>query len=184
MGIDNISSILLIAEKTRNNEIYPKITGMLDHIINNALEEFEDVKYKYSGPDVVREDVVKNIVTELGFGYITEVMNTITNFEFNVLLEFVSLLNLLKGSRQGLELILKLLGFNSFILEWWQQTPIGEPDTYIITVIMDSNIVPDAVKTLDKVAAELSNTPTRQKLRKWEAETILELQKQNSGGVR
>lgn len=39
-------------------------------------------------------------------------------------------------------------------------------------------------RTRDKVAAELSNTPTRQKLRKWEAETILELQKQNSGGVR
>ena len=39
-------------------------------------------------------------------------------------------------------------------------------------------------RTRDKVAAELSNTPTRQKLRKLEAETILELQKQNSGGVR
>ena len=39
-------------------------------------------------------------------------------------------------------------------------------------------------RTRDKVAAELSNTPTRQKLRKWEAEAILELQKQNSGGVR
>lgn len=151
MAIDNISSLGFVPEKLKTNEIYPKVCAMIDYIVNNALEEFEDVKYKYSGPDVVRDEVIKNIVTELGFEYVTSVMDTITNFQFNELLEFVSLLNLLKGSRQGLELILKLLGFNSVIQEWWEQIPKAEPDTYVITVIMDNNIVVDPAKTLDKV---------------------------------
>ena len=39
-------------------------------------------------------------------------------------------------------------------------------------------------RTREKVAAELSKTPSRDKLKKWEAESLLQLQKLNSGGVR
>lgn len=145
------ASIDAIPVNLQSQELYPKVTGMVDFIIKNYAREFEDVKLKFRGPDLVSQDVIKNIITELGFKYIADVMDTISNFEFNTLLEFVSLINLLKGSRTGVELILKLLGFDSIIREWWEQDPVHPVYTFEVVVIMDSNKVPDAVATLAKV---------------------------------
>jgi hypothetical protein len=145
------TSIDAIPENLRSLELYPKVTGMIDHIVKNYAKEWEDVKYKYRGPDIVRDEVVKNIITELGFSYISDVMDTLTNIEFNTLLQFISLVSLLKGSRSGLELILKLLRFEYVIKEWWEQVPESDVYTFEIVIIMDSNIVPDVQKTLDKV---------------------------------
>lgn len=140
-----------IPEDLRALDLYPKVTDMMNFIVRKYAEEFEDISLKHKGPNVVREEVVKNIITELGFDYITSVMDTLEGVEFNTLLEFVSLINLLKGSRTGLELVLKLLGFDSIIREWWEQDPKHEVYTFEIVVIMDSNNVPDAVATLERV---------------------------------
>ena len=148
---DSFSALELVPEKLRDKELYPKFAEMVDYIVKNFAEEFEDVKYKYRGPDVVREDVIKEIISELGFSYIRSVMDTLTNFQFNTLLQFVSLINLLKGSRQGLELVLLLLGFDSFIQEWWEKNPKGTPYTFEIVVIMDENQVTDVFETLARV---------------------------------
>jgi hypothetical protein len=149
--VSEIDSIVFVPEDLQQLELYPKLQGMMNHIIDNALVEFEDVRYKYSGPDVVREEVISEIIKELGFSYITEIMSTLTGYEFNTLLEFVGLINLLKGSREGLELVLKLLGLDALIQEWWEQSPTGEPDTFIITVIMNTTYVTDPLATLNKV---------------------------------
>jgi hypothetical protein len=78
-------------------------------------------------------------------------MGTINGVQFNSLIDFISLLNLLKGSRTGLELVLKLLGFDSSIKEWWQFDPPHDPYTFEIIVTMDANLVPDIFNTLNKV---------------------------------
>lgn len=140
-----------LVEKLKEYELYPKVKEMLDYIIGNALTEFEDVKYKYRGPDVVREEVIKEIISELGFKYIADIFDTVTNIELSVMLDFLGLLNLLKGSRIGLELVLNLLGFDAIIQEWWEQFPKREPHTYILTVIMDNSKVPDAYAALEKI---------------------------------
>lgn len=142
-----------LIEKLKTYELYPKVKEMLDYVISNSLTEFEDVKYKYRGPQIVKTKVIQEIIEELGFGYINGIINTIDNFEFNVLLDFIGLLNLLKGSRLGLELVLKLLSLDSVVQEWWEQSPLGVPDTYVITVIMDGSTVPDPSATLEKVQA-------------------------------
>ena len=134
-----------------SQDLYPKVAGMMDHIIQNFEKELEDTRYKYSGPEVVRQEVIEEIVIELGFSYIQQIMSTITNFEFNQLLQFLSLINLLKGSRDGLSLILNLLGFDSVIYEWWELTPPGPVDTFNLVVIVNSSNVPDLNATLDKV---------------------------------
>lgn len=134
-----------------SQDLYPKVAGMMDHIIQNFETQLEDTRYKYSGPEVVRQEVIEEIVIELGFGYIQQIMSTITNFEFNQLLQFLSLINLLKGSRDGLSLILNLLGFDSVIYEWWELTPPGPVDTFNLVVIVNSSNVPDLNATLDKV---------------------------------
>lgn len=145
------SSAEFLPEKLKDGELYQKAASMVDYIVNNALVELEDVKYKYRGPDIVREEVIKEIIKELGFQYIVDVMDTLDNFQFNALLEFVSLINLLKGSRQGLELILKLLGFNIILSEWWEQFPPAAAHTYNMTVVMNTSYVPNPVDTLNKV---------------------------------
>lgn len=149
--MSEIDSLQYVAEKLRNEELYPKVQSMMNYILDNALVEFEDVRFKYRGPDVVSGQVIQEIINELGFEYISNVMQTITNYEFNTLLEFIGLINLLKGSKQGLSLVLKLLGFDAIITEWWETSPRGQPWTFIITVVMNSSFVEDPVLTLSKV---------------------------------
>lgn len=142
-----------IPEGLRSQELYPKVAAMMDFIIQNFEKELEDVKFKFRGPEVVREEVIKEIINELGFEYISQVMDTISNFEFNQLLQFLGLINLLKGSRNGLELVLKLLGFDSIITEWWETEPKGTVDEFDLTVIVNSSFVTDLNATVDKVKA-------------------------------
>jgi hypothetical protein len=52
-----------------------------------------------------------------------------------------------------MELVLKLLGMNAIIQEWWEQVPVGPPDTFIITVLMNTSFVPNPALTLQKVQA-------------------------------
>lgn len=148
---DLFSSIDLIPEKLRSNEVYPKLVSMIDYIVIGLAEEFEDIKYKYADPSIVKDEVIKEVINELGFSYITNVMDTITNFEFNTLLEFVSIINLLKGSRTGLELVLRLLGLDSIITEWWEDYPVKEPYTFKLVIIADAQFVPDINLTLSKI---------------------------------
>jgi hypothetical protein len=144
-------SIEFIPEGIRAQELYPKVCSMVDYIVRNFETELEDVRFKYRGPDVVREEVIKQIINELGFDYISSVMDTITNFEFNQLLQFLSLINLYKGHRSGLELVLKLLGFDSITTEWWENNPQGPIMTFDLTVIVNSSYVTDLQKTVDRV---------------------------------
>lgn len=146
-------SLSFLPENLRGYELHPKVTDMINFIITETVTELEDVKYKNTGPDIVRAEVITEIIKEKGYAYITDVMATLTNIEFNVLLAFVSLISLLKGSRQGLELVLKLLGFDSFITEWWQASPKLEPWTYDITIIMNTTFVTDVLGTLHKIEA-------------------------------
>jgi hypothetical protein len=48
--------------------------------------------------------------------------------------------------------VLKLLGFDSIIREWWEDpSALGDPLTYDITVFVNSSFVPDIFLTLEKV---------------------------------
>lgn len=140
-----------LPSKVQEQELWPKISEMTDYIISNAITELKDVSKKYSGPEEVRNEAIKQIIDEIGFKYISEVMETLDNFEFNTLLSYISLINLLKGHRDGLELVLNLLGFDAIINEWWEQEPKGEPWTYEIVIIMNSSFVEDPILTLDRL---------------------------------
>jgi Phage tail protein (Tail_P2_I) len=140
-----------IPEKLRSLEVYPKLQSMMNHVLVNALEEFKDVRFKYRGPDVVSGEAIQEIIRELGFSYISSVMQTITNYQFNTLLSFLALINQLKGSRDGLVLVLRLLGFDAVIQEWWQQSPPGEPYTFQIVILLDNSIVADPFLTLARL---------------------------------
>lgn len=141
-----------IPENLQEYDLWPKIQEMMQYILDNGIEEMKDFREKYTGPDQVSEDVVKEILIEQGFSYIVDIMDTITDFEFNTLITYVSLISQLKGNRKGLELVLRLLGFESVIREWWEDPDdLGEPWTYDLTVLANASNVPDIFTTLQKV---------------------------------
>lgn len=145
------SSLNFLPEGLQSQALYPKLCDMIDHIVTNFETELVDVQSKFRGPSVVRQEVIEQVINELGFNYITNVMGTISNFEFNQLLQFLSLINLLKGSRNGLELVLKLLGFDSIITEWWENAPLKPADTFDLTVIVNTSFVLDLNATVEQV---------------------------------
>jgi len=147
-----ISADLLVSSIKKDTQLWTKIRSMLQYVIDQTASELADVKYKVKDPNQLSQDAVKEIIKEEGFKYIVSVMDTINNFEFNTMVFFIDLINQLKGHRRGLELVLKLLGFDSIIREWWEDpSALGDPLTYEITVFVNSSFVPDIFLTLEKV---------------------------------
>lgn len=145
-------NIKFIAEALRNDEeVYTKIVSVLDATVATGLDEFKDVIAKYTDPENASVDVIDNIILENGFGYIKDLTDTLTGIERDILLNFISLLHLLKGHRSGLELVLTVLGFESSITEWFEQNPKGEPNTFIMDINFNLSIVTDVFDTLEKL---------------------------------
>lgn len=140
-------------EELRKFQLNPKVAELLDYIVEQTCEDFKDIKDKYRDPDNAKEEVVEAIINEYGFGYINDVIATLTNIEFNILLQFMGLLHFLKGTREGLGLIMTVLGFEYEIEEWWEKTPEGEPHTFDMTIDMNLTTVPDVLQTLAQIRA-------------------------------
>lgn len=145
------TTLELVSSKLREDDFFIKMTEILDQVKADYDLDFADVKYKLQDPTQLREEAIKEIIDELGFEYIRQIMDTLTNIEFNVLIDFISLLNLLKGSREGLEIVMRLLGFDTVITEWWEASPQKEELTYDLTVLVNTSLVPDLDATLEKV---------------------------------
>lgn len=141
-----------VAQAKTDKEFWIKINSLVSYIMNTSVALMGDVKYKYLAPDKLQEDAIKEILNELGFDYVVSIMDTISGFEFNTMISFVQYISQLKGTRKGMELVLKLMGFDSIIKEWWEDPlDLREPWSYEIIVIVDSSHVPDIFNTLDKV---------------------------------
>lgn len=147
----NFTSIEGLPPELQGVALNIKFTALFDFLVQQQAVEFQDVKYKYANPSQVNQEVIVNVINELGFSYITDVMATTTNLEFNTLLSFVSLINLLKGSVLGLQIILVLLGFDAVITEWYQTIPVGLPYTYSMLLLMNLSNVPNPIVTVNAV---------------------------------
>lgn len=140
-----------IARYQNNTLLWQKLNEITNHIVMETVEDMKVVRYKYSDPTQLGNDAIKEIIIENGYEYIKGVMDTIDGFDFATMLSFTNLIGNLKGTRIGMELVLRLMGFDSIITEWWEESPKGEPWSYKITVIVDNSIVPDLYVTLAKL---------------------------------
>lgn len=141
-----------IARYKQNTELWAKINEMVQYIVDNANTDLDPVRNKYRNPAALDNETIKQIIVENGYGYIRDVMDTLNGFDFDVMISFVDLIGNLKGTRRGMELVLRLMGFDSIIKEWWQNdTREAEPWSYEIIVIMDTSFVVDVYNTLDKL---------------------------------
>lgn len=137
-----------IADYQNNTVLWAKLRDMTAYVVQQTVTDMKVVKYKYSDGSQIGNEAIKEIMIENGYEYIKAVMDTITGFDFKTMMAFVNLIGNLKGTRTGMELVLKLMGFDSSITEWWEATPQAEPWSYKITVIVDSSLVQDLYVTL------------------------------------
>lgn len=143
------NSLDFLPANIKDYPLYPKVSEMVDYIVKDFTSGLEDVTNKYRGE--LRDEAIKELIQERGFDYIRSVMDTISEFEFKSMQDFLSLISLLKGTRQGLELILRLLGFDSIIAEWWEKEPRLAPQTYEIVIIMNTTYINNVFLTLETV---------------------------------
>lgn len=114
-------------------------------------QDLGDTTSKYKSPALASAEVVNLVVAEFGFDYLLPLINSLQNIDTSILLNFMSLLQLMKGTRRGLELVLQLLGMTTQITEWWETTPRGPPQTFQMTVFMNLSQVPDVFATLETI---------------------------------
>ena len=150
-------TILKVPLALREKSLYKKFAEMTDYMVlqscdgGTSVQGIIDTKYKYKDPDQLTPEIIAEIIKEYGFDYINDIVSTLQNIETNVLVHFISLLHLLKGHRDGLELILKVLGFEFQINEWWEQLPQNEPHTYNMDIFFNLSQVTDVFETLNRI---------------------------------
>lgn len=132
-----------------NKKLWIKLNEMTNYVVQMSVDDMAVVRYKYRDQTKIGNEAIKQIITENGYQYIANVMDTIEGFDFQVLIAFADLIGNLKGTRVGIELVLRLMGFSSSITEWWEASPKAEPWSYKITVGVDASFVPNLYTTLD-----------------------------------
>lgn len=149
MTINN--TLQFFPKALQNFELYPKLAEMLDYVMENCSNDFSDIGNKFSDPSKITEDIFARTITEYGFKYINDIADTLIDVDRSILFHFVSLLHFYKGTRQGLELILDVLGMTAEITEWWEMPEgVMEPFTFNMVVLMDlTNIKKDIITTLN-----------------------------------
>lgn len=115
---------------------WDKYSEVVQHIVDEKIKDFADSIGKFSDRVNLSDEAYEEILYESGYSYITDIL-VLDNEGLRNLLAFTPLIHLLKGTRKGLELVLKLLGATAEIVEWWET--IGDanelpPNSFSLTV--------------------------------------------------
>lgn len=154
----NLDAKDFIPENLESNEVMLKIIDMLNVLVSKEQPTFEiinnaynDSVYKIRNFDNVSYEAKLEIIKELGFEYITNIL-PLTNEQLTQLLIFFNLIYILKGKEEGLRLILDTMNLVYTYTVWDTTEPTGVPLTAKLDVILgqgeDVNLV---AKLLDFV---------------------------------
>lgn len=137
--VNFINSAKYLPPAFQQNEYYVKICSLIDSLISQnskyfAYEEvqFMDAMNKYMDRENLSSPAVQQIIKEFGYQYILNILD-LPESRMKNLIAYLALINMLKGSKTGLELVLSLLGFDFKLLEWFED-PIALPrkNTYAL----------------------------------------------------
>lgn len=117
------------------------IVDCLNALISNETIVFENIENAYNDMLYKTRDYSRlsyeakiNIVRELGFDYLLDIL-TLTSDQLTQLLIFFNLIYLLKGKREGLDICLQTLGMVYTYTTWDEMSPKGQPFTASLTII-------------------------------------------------
>lgn len=128
-----INSAKYLPTAFQDNEYYLKICSLIDSLISDNSKYFSYERLalqaslnKYKDINNLENSTIHQIVKEFGYQYIIDILE-LPDSRLRDLMAYLSLINMLKGSKPGLELVLSLLGFNYKLLEWFED-PIELPN--------------------------------------------------------
>jgi hypothetical protein len=109
-----------IPAKLRDTDLNLKIIDIINNLTAEQMLEFNDILLKYKDPYNITDQAAREVISEFGFDYITEIVEALSSEELGTLVTYMSLISSLKGHRDGLELIFNLLDFAYELVEWWE----------------------------------------------------------------
>lgn len=135
--------IQYLPEGIRKDPIYKEVVELMEHAVgydypdaDKLINRLEDVVYKYKNFNNLQPETLNLILEEMGYGYIKDIMD-LSKDNLKNILGYLSLLHIFKGSRYGLETVLRLLDLEFEIIEWWEKFPQGEIDTFELKLFFD-----------------------------------------------
>lgn len=129
------------------------------------INDYRDIRDKYRDFNSLGKEVLEEILREYGYDYITDVL-TLSEEEIRAFLGYIHIIKFLKGTKQGLEIVFRLIAEGYTIVEWWEFedggfdlmrlwglsndmafrsntlqasfiSPTIEPDTYYLQILFD-----------------------------------------------
>jgi len=134
----NLEIIKLIPEQMRQRQLFDKVVEILQNFDDEERQQFNDIVLKYKDPKSINKEAAREVISELGFDYIVEIVEILTEEELGTLVSYIGFISLIKGTELGLKTIFDLLGFSYEITEWWEYSKDRrkgqEPDAPLLEV--------------------------------------------------
>lgn len=143
-----ISTQIYIPKNLRNDALYAEFYRLLDYLLESNTPVLNDFTQKFKNRENIQIEALESFIGEQGYDYIVSVLD-LTKDQLETLSNYLNLIHFLKGTRKGLELVLKLLGIVTEITEWWEEEPKGEPHTFSLDINFNlGNVKTDTVERL------------------------------------
>lgn len=131
-------------KKLREVGLYDQVLYAVAEIVRVAEEDLKDSVEKWYDFQALPEDLLLAIIQEFGYDYITDVLD-LDEARIRQLSQLISLIHFMKGHKDGLILVLDLLGFvGSIVTEWWEKSPQGTPDTFDLELNLNISSIDSA----------------------------------------
>lgn len=138
-------------------ELFEFVCGDSDFSVPEDKElkqMFLDTINKYKDSESVSIESIKERIAEQGYLYITEIFN-VTEERLRILAAYLPLIQILKGTKPGLELIFTILNVGFEIKEWWEDPTNLEILSYILFVeLINQPVSTSVVPRLKKFSRE------------------------------
>ena len=121
-----INSLKYLPKALQENVYYRKICSLIDCLLSENSEYFRS-ELSALGAAINKYRDFRNldyltthqVVKEFGFQYIVDILE-LPDSQLKDLVAFISLINMMKGTKMGLELVLSLLRLDYHIIEWFE----------------------------------------------------------------
>jgi hypothetical protein len=109
-----------IAERLRDEDLYKKVLETLQYVLDDAEVGYKDIIEKYNDPSQLDPEATKAILEEFGYSYIADIFTLFESQDLVELIRYLNFISLMKGHRDGLEVIFEFLSLDYKITEWWE----------------------------------------------------------------
>lgn len=154
-------SVTLLPYERGQEELHAKVTELYDYLIQlesskpNSFEKIiGDISNKYTSYFDLSEDAINELISESGYGYLVDLGINLGTSELAIFYSYLKLIHLLKGTRQGLEFVFQLLGYEASIVEWWENSNISPKPMQVLTfdvvikLINQQNLTSEQIKKI------------------------------------